>query len=310
MSIRGSTEFLRIFANRDFEVGGSSETLQFKTLHPLNGYYYEFKLCPDSNRLTIIECDVEQNIKVELIPVAEIITIDNDGLWATDLPIGLLQGHSHWLCSERGLVLIRPIPFQDKKIKFLVDLATEYCYRIKRHEQNLPLSRLFDGIGATDQFMEVPLSIRLVLEKFEEKSFIHSIYDHALDRFQLELPRYSLEFYINSDGELQSSQYRGFLLCLCQTWKALPFWSQYLIIENAELRSKKILAPDGLEVKATEHGYDQIRYILDTDPFIKIPVFVYDFHSVFSNCLGATSLESRLNLAIIFVAAGTDCPGI
>jgi hypothetical protein len=251
---------------------------------------------------------MDRNIEAELIPVSDIATSGaNTGIWSTDLPTRLIDGHSHWVCRDSRLVLIRQIPFADKSVEFLVVLSTGDCYRVPNHERLIPLPSIFKKVGSMDQVMAAPQSIQYLLKKIEDERFIHALYDHVNERLQFELPRYALEFFINSEGELQSAQYRDYTLSICQQWKGLPLWNQYLLIENE--RSKKILAPNGVEIQVSHQTHNQARCALPIGSFEDIGLFVYDLHLAFANCLVASSLESRLHLASILIASGTDCPG-
>ncbi|KAG2492072.1 hypothetical protein HYH03_009568 [Edaphochlamys debaryana] len=265
-------QYVRTFGGWSFEVAGGAKAGAASTrqsLRPVNGRLYEFTSGQGIRSLVVTEVDVEREVRLELLDVGE---GHGCGEWGKQLPPRLRELYSHWLCRERGVIVLRPRNFQEHFVHFIMECRSFTrgadsssgpvlydCRRVPLHLQRLHwLDLLSDHrVELTDQLVLLSgCGVRdTVLAKIEDTRFIHcyqpassSQQDGVRPRLLFELPRYGLEFELRSGGELASRDYPGYRLrrrqLLVDTGSyagygsdrvscTLPEFHQYLVLERS-----------------------------------------------------------------------------
>ncbi|KAJ1474778.1 hypothetical protein T484DRAFT_1910816 [Baffinella frigidus] len=114
-SIFEDAAYTRSFGARNFEV--VLENGVFYTVRRVFGCKYQFFTA--GGRLVIREVDPERGIELELLHGTPA------GAWGQQLPERLRTMHSHWYCREAGVVMLRPIPFHERSVHFVLVHAGE-----------------------------------------------------------------------------------------------------------------------------------------------------------------------------------------
>ncbi|GIL75394.1 hypothetical protein Vretifemale_5196 [Volvox reticuliferus] len=346
--VTGHPLYRRTFGEWNFQVAfaGEGQAGAMEGLRLINGRRYRF-LLGSGGRLVISEVDPECRVQLELLDPG---TDRQCGQWGATLPPRLREMHSHWLCRDRGVVVLRPICFLEHDIHFIVqcasmpttfpckalggataaswDLHSYDCHRVPHHLQ----SRHWTELLQPDLLPQLPDRLVLLsgsavldnlLTKFEDARFIHAFTSHTdPGLLRLELPRFSLEFELRSDGEVRSRDYSGYRLhhrqllvselssgVVCYT---LPEFRRYLVLERipgtgAVQGNRRadvlVLVPAGSVVAAGQLPDVQVSDISDAS----LEAHCYEVHGRFRH-LCASSIPARLQLAALYAATGTLLP--
>jgi hypothetical protein len=318
-SITSSGLYKRTFRDHNFDVFEKDGTLE--TTRLINDRTYSFS---DSNgRVVISEHDTSTSTTLELMDGTH---SGVDG-WGRCLPLRLAQMHSHWLCRERDVLVLRPPHFDDFDVHFILKsscpglaAAAERtregrslwkCYRVpsqRRREHWLDLlghTADFDELTVIDPEISVVLPI---LQKFEDMQFIH-YYLRDAGKVVLEFPRYGLEFDLEPDGRLHSRNFEGFFLRGNQRFlDTLYGFEQYLILEaEASHKQSKVLIPSGQVVKNDEG----IRISVAEACYADLKYHVYEIHhrlNTIDPLAGKKAIEARLQLACLHAASPSCLP--
>ncbi|GLI61982.1 hypothetical protein VaNZ11_004548, partial [Volvox africanus] len=217
-----------------FTGGGQAGVME--GLQLINGRRYKFVL-GSGGRLVISEVDPEHNVELELLDAE---TDGQCGQWSAELPPRLRRMHSHWLCRDRRVVVLRPISFLHHDIHFIVQCtaiqstdprralgdATDAswgphkydCRRVPHYLQSRHWTELLQPHvlpQLPDRLVRLSGSavLDILLAKFEDVRFIHVFASNADPGvLRLELPRFRLEFEMRSNGDVRSRDYRGYRL--------------------------------------------------------------------------------------------------
>lgn len=224
-----------------------------QTISPVLGRFYDYYLKPGENgsdldQLIVTETDFQHdNLALELLDAG-----DNSACsgWGDALPLRLRELHSHWLCRERGAIVVRPLTFRERDTSFIITYTDEGSIETDASPDDDDAAEDGDaqGSGVVYDCRRIPSQLRsihwtlllgpnlheladqlvllegcaitAVLSKFEEPRFIHTHRPLATPGdFQrgscllFELPRYNLEFELSSlDGAIRSRNYAGYRL--------------------------------------------------------------------------------------------------
>ncbi|KAG2494611.1 hypothetical protein HYH03_007376 [Edaphochlamys debaryana] len=182
--------YVRTFGGWSFEVAGGAEAGAASTRHslrPMNGRLYEFTSGQGGQSLAVTEVDVERRVRLELLDVGE---GHGCGEWGKQLPPRLRELYSHWLCRERGVIVLRPPNFQEHDVHFVIECRTSTssaasssgpvaydCRRVPPHLQGLHWLDLLSDHRAEliDQLVLLSgCAVRnTILAKLEDTNFIH-----------------------------------------------------------------------------------------------------------------------------------------
>ncbi|GIL51276.1 hypothetical protein Vafri_7116, partial [Volvox africanus] len=105
--VTGHPLYRRTFGEWNFQVTftGEGQAGVMEGLRLINGRRYRFVL-GSGGRLVISEVDPERRVELELLDAG---TDGQCGQWGAELPPRLRGMQSHWLCRDRGVVVLRSI---------------------------------------------------------------------------------------------------------------------------------------------------------------------------------------------------------
>eukprot|EP01080_Neovahlkampfia_damariscottae_P011886 gene11886-5213_t len=285
--------YIRCFGNRDFEVvrniGGSSTTRWICD----DKYLYEFIL--HQNQLFIKEIDTESE-ENSLILVDYFQRLE----WDKQLPVRLLEMHSHWYNPKMNILVLRNIEFNQRVPQFIIDFNESKCFIVK---QNSIISQLhFTEIHKKRKEMNQIIKLKntnvlKVLEKFEDPSYIHLILNHK-SKIQIHFTRFHLTFTLE-ENKLISEEHRGFHLHHAQNLSdSLMFFDQYLVLKNEKMNETKLLVPNGNVI--SKKNRIKIEFSEKLDAHIEHHVLN---QMNFSNTFKSLDISSRLQWAAILTAS-------
>ena len=311
--------YKRSFKDRNFETCSSGNSL--RTMRPSHGFYYSFCLDSlDNSTLTVTEEDPKNDSELVLL---DSCCLPNEGSWGYDLPIILKENYSHWYCRKNKVVLFRGLKFFDRDADFILRLTGNqwHCYRIPSHSRMEIWQKYLQGEIALqrsfDQLIKLQAPLMEVLEKFENRKYIHCYKSpnekiEQIGKIGYHYPRFDLEFFFdpNSTSNPQikflSRDYAGYHLSSEQQFSdTLLGFQRYLVLEHNE-RGKndtKVIIPHGNVVRDCEGVTVQTENRSES----KLKVYTYDLHPRFG-CLAATSIQARIHLADLYAACSTLVP--
>ncbi|GLC47559.1 hypothetical protein PLESTB_000001100 [Pleodorina starrii] len=222
--------YRRTFGDWNFDVALATDGVM-RSLRPVEGRMYDFEVSADGQRLAIVENDPRDGTRLELLDVGP---DSSCGLWGAELPLSLRLLYSHWLCRERGVLVLRPRDFQQHDVHYVIRCSASSssvpaaaanatttavrscefdCRRVPPHLRPQRWSQLLSEAHRAD------LPDRLVLlsgstvkdkllAKIEHPDFIHAYVSDGMvtathgpaaantngPLLLLELPRFGLEF--------------------------------------------------------------------------------------------------------------------
>jgi len=303
--------FLRSFKDCDFEVCESSDPAGFKiTKRAIAGRYYLFRL--RESQLQVREHGEDQ---------FELLDGTKNGIstWGKSLPIRLQKMHSHWYCSKRNMIILRPKLFTDRTIQFIFIWQNSWtCYEVPEHLQNLSLNELINNLSEMDRLYQpkgILDKVVNILSKFEISSCIHTLLTREPNpKVKISLPRYEMQYLLDNFRNvwkftsLKHGYNEFFLNPTQQVDYTLFGFSQYLVLSNFDCSQTEILVPEG---PVSLEGYTT------TSPRIKIAgdesykatrkLCQYSVHHRFGT-LNASDVPHRLMLANLYAATSTFLP--
>ena len=295
-------QYIRTFNGNKFEICVSKGV--FTTTMPINGFIYTFELYED--QLTIREIDSKTKAHLQLL--------QPQGTWSKELPVRLIEMHSHWYCSQKNIIFLRDKTFRHRNIYFAIqnDANKELwtCFIIPLHLHENVWDKLCDESLNLKECYELITDNELatIFEKFEDTKFIH-IYLSKEGTKIIDLPRFKLKFqWRKSFTVIESLDYTSYVVCPCQQLDdTLIGFQRYLLLEgNTDgYTHTKVIIPAGKVTKCQDGidvvGVDKCDYDWS--------VYSYDIHPRLK-CLQATSIGSRLQLAELYAATSSLLPEI
>ncbi|KAI8827365.1 hypothetical protein BJ741DRAFT_556087 [Chytriomyces cf. hyalinus JEL632] len=305
-SILNHALYQKHFGVRDFQIQPVGPS--FMTVDLLNGCFYDFAL-NDSN-LVILERNVVEKTTLQLVDFSVM-------KWWANLPVRLREMHSHWFCSDRRALCMRPIDVTCKAISFIAlwknpELSESSSLRkdnigvfaIGIHDSELTFETLLMRTHAMDQFVHLEgQDICNAVSRLEEPAFVHTLLSPK-NEVIISLPRFRLSFTQSSESfQWMSQQHKGYRLRSNQRLDnaALPFFKQYLILENPHSKNTQIMLPMGRLAK-TEDGFTEIVLSKASNAILKAAS--YELHPI-TKLLKCASISNRLLLAAILSTSGT-----
>ncbi|KAI9190530.1 uncharacterized protein BJ171DRAFT_482966, partial [Polychytrium aggregatum] len=316
--------YRRSFGNRDFEVGVDATGQVYRSVRTVHGRFYAFELMHTGVAIYEIKPDrccegpaVEANGSAEWIArraainappadqVLQLIDPSASRSWTTTLPVRMLSGHSFWRHRESDSVLARGVPFEDRNVSFLA--KPEGCFVVPRHDKAKPLAELLELHTAFDRLISPPANVLHTLAKFEDPKFIHGHISPDHQTIRIIMPRPGVSFTLRDDV-LVSDAYKGYKLAEQQQFGDLiPSFQQYLVLERMAKygvgpRYKWIVPLGAVCIEG-----DVVRIQVVDKSLGTINCTDFDEHHRFG-LLQASTINSRIQLAAIFAAAGTALP--
>ncbi|CAM9849170.1 unnamed protein product [Discosporangium mesarthrocarpum] len=285
----------------------------------IQGCFYEFFIHDDGDLVIHEEDTTRGGVRLQLLK--------NDGDWAKDLPMMLRDMHSHWLCRDLDVVVLRPVGFQQRETDFVIRLAASgeaTCVRIPAHRR---LKHWLDLLPSSDSNKLVLVKgehrVLQVLSKFESPAAGPEALVHAYIRpsggLVFDMPRFGLEFELDwpqrGDREqegIRSSNFRDYRLAGCQQLLepyTLCEFTRYLVLEPIkEGQPVKVIVPHGKVVAGrSAEPLVHVESAWGGDINAKLDVFQYQEHKRWKR-LTADCISSRLQLAALYAATGTLLP--
>ncbi|KAL6705011.1 hypothetical protein ACN47E_007414 [Coniothyrium glycines] len=188
------------------------------------------------------------------------------GIYASDLPMTLIENSYHWLNIYTGVMEIRreDIWFSKMNNWWVIGLGSLVPKAVRRHltpdETRLlePTSNLARRIAA-------------VFKNFEDPQQIMS-YMSINGKVSTELRRYELSFFINDDGLLQSARLQAVITQSQDigTWYGLR--SKIVVQSSANRRQKSVLIPLGPISLSNEGSHVSINIGYDEGLYLRYTV--------------------------------------
>ncbi|KAI8839984.1 hypothetical protein BJ741DRAFT_677323 [Chytriomyces cf. hyalinus JEL632] len=310
-SILNHVLYRKHFGNRDFQIQPVGPS--FMTVDPLNGCFYKFTL--NENNLIVHELSRTKESTLQLLDFS--VT-----KWWAELPVRLMEMHSHWFCPDRRALCMRPIDVTKKAISFVAFWKDPHAswknprqvtssrkenngfFAVGIHDSNLRFETLLMRTQAMDQFIHLEgQDICTAISRLEEPAFVHTLLSPK-NEVVISLPRFKLSFsQSGTNFQWISQQHKGFRLRSNQRFDnaALPFFKQYLILENPQLKKTQILLPMGRLAKMQD-GFTEIVLSKASNAILKAAT--YELHPI-TKMLRCSSISDRLLLAAIVSTSGT-----
>ena len=208
-------------------------------------------------------------IRAQCNQTGDILELIPSRILQEDLPPALVNDHVHWLNLSTKIIEIRPLPqlWEESSENWRIDCASGQYRMYKGREALVDIrsptwemvSKCFQCLnGAVDNLdMENTQHNDLLITM----SSINSPRSAQVPRLSVTLPRYSLSFYVNEWGELESRDFKDMVYDENQCIGAL-FGSENLLVLRQrthlvqELMPRRVLTPNG---PPGEHGVDSFR---------------------------------------------------
>ncbi|KAJ8076100.1 hypothetical protein PM082_022085 [Marasmius tenuissimus] len=179
--------YVRIFGKTIFNVippGNSEPSADFATKDSVNGYQIFFTL-PSPDNLVIQAKSVETQQQFQLIPHT---------LFEGDLPTTMVENFTHWLSLQDSIIELRPSTniWVPSRTNWQIDIGQRQMWK------NPPTG----GVRLVDVRSKTARMIASRLSCLEQIDFIIVTYSSTAGETLVELPRYRLDFQLNSQGKL------------------------------------------------------------------------------------------------------------
>ncbi|CAM9355098.1 unnamed protein product [Chrysoparadoxa australica] len=324
--------YKRVFGNVNFEVKSSSEAIH-TTLKPVaGGCRYEFYLNSEGD-LRVIELGIGEEE-----PYLELLLWGAE--WDKQLPVRLREMHSAWVCRKRGVVLLRPLSFLDRKVQFVISLISKdgeqqamgECFRVPRELQSKNWPGLVTSTARTEQgelsdMLVLPTEggyldqFVAVLSKLEEPALVHCFFIFCKDSkkvmLRLELPRYEgIEFELQGGSLVCPNHFFGHKLKSCQQMEGeLPGFKRYLILQGLQGAEELLLIPSSSQEEAKRHApatvthatFEPVDLNISQRCDAVLSVLAFGLHARWGD-VRAPDIESRLQLASLYAATSSLLP--
>eukprot|EP00798_Chlamydomonas_sp_ICE-L_P027658 gene27658-7296_t len=165
-----------------------------RTLKPVKGHMYSFSMVGGTLVVTEEVAGQGHQTSLELLDVGDVDTAPCEP-WGAELPVRIRQLHSHWLCRDQNIIVVRPVSFLGHSTQFLiccdsgsmnsneshhggVERLCYSCLRIPLHLMQRPWPSLLTEHRAelTDELVlaqQSSLGLH-ILAKIEASKFIHT----------------------------------------------------------------------------------------------------------------------------------------
>eukprot|EP00956_Cyclotella_meneghiniana_P007278 scaffold9913_cov36-Cyclotella_meneghiniana.AAC.17 len=304
--------YVRSFGERQFEVVMKEGFLE--TCCPAFDRFYKFSLGSDD--LKIYEFKQDDSEFMELLDVN-----NSKFNWSIDIPPRLTNMHSHWLCRDKHLIVLRGIGFRERNISYIVKIVPPH-----HHIFESQTTKVKGAVKCVDTYRDGRSNLQTVikdsdrmdtlilhqsptldiLSKFEAKEFIHTLVEPSNNKMKFYFPRFQLTLEL-CQGVLKCQEITGYQLSNCvQTSDTLRGISRYLLLEKTTCSGHKMMVfPEGL-VEIMSTGIVDIRVATDCDA--ELLWYQYEFHPRFQFLETKQSRSSRLQLAALHLATSSILP--
>ena len=202
--------------------------------------------------------------------------------------------HSHWLCRDKHLIVLRGIGFRERNISYIVKIVPPH-----HHIFESQTTKVKGAVKCVDTYRDGRSNLQTVikdsdrmdtlilhqsptldiLSKFEAKEFIHTLVEPSNNKMKFYFPRFQLTLEL-CQGVLKCQEITGYQLSNCvQTSDTLRGISRYLLLEKTTCSGHKMMVfPAGL-VERMSTGIVDIRVATGYDA--ELLWYQYEFHPRF-----------------------------
>ncbi|KAL0573927.1 hypothetical protein V5O48_008024 [Marasmius crinis-equi] len=244
----------------------------------------------------------EKEVVIRAIRDEQILEIIPHHYFQGDLPVGLVENHTHWLDLSNGEIEIRPLRslWESSSAHWVIQFLQTPRVCVNTTHALIDInSRSFEMVAAT-------------LQPFEHPNFLLMSCSRDFDPFTLlvELPRYRLAFFRNSSQNLESRNFPGMVIDHAdQSVGALVGLHNRLVLRpndpNLVGVRRKVLVPYGT-ITVSDYLDDHISVTIDTGKVDVVRFADYTIDSDQGCLMGTTSLRSRLYL-VYLLALTSHC---
>ncbi|KAI9996141.1 hypothetical protein PInf_013524 [Phytophthora infestans] len=233
-NIRVHERFQSLFGRCNFEVNTVNGLFQTESLYC--GRLYEFGY-HESEELFVQELIVDsRNIsgRFQLCSTGWVASFCNH------FPRRLRDLYSHWYWVERDCVLFRPKEAKNREVFFIASFDEHNslrCYQVPFSDTKLTYEYIVTHLKDYDCLVQKddPIGeVLRVLTKLEDERFLHPL-KSPKDTLKIDLPRFKLQFVLDTDMRFASVEHKGYFLASSQQFDDfLPRFSRYLVLELSD----------------------------------------------------------------------------
>ncbi|EEY58354.1 uncharacterized protein PITG_01010 [Phytophthora infestans T30-4] len=308
-NIRVHERFQSLFGRCNFEVNTVNGLFQTESLYC--GRLYEFGY-HESEELFVQELIVDsRNIsgRFQLCSTGWVASFCNH------FPRRLRDLYSHWYWVERDCVLFRPKEAKNREVFFVASFDEHNslrCYQVPFSDTKLTYEYIVTHLKDYDCLVQKddPIGeVLRVLTKLEDERFLHPL-KSPKDTLKIDLPRFKLQFVLDTDMRFASVEHKGYFLASSQQFDDfLPRFSRYLVLELSDKADitrpeVRILLPVGSVVETSDGMVD---ISLPFEPDSRVDTVCYDVHRRLRT-FETETISARLQLAAVCIRAGTNVP--
>ncbi|KAF2836054.1 hypothetical protein M501DRAFT_1026273 [Patellaria atrata CBS 101060] len=247
--------------------------------HPIEGHKVHFGLDHGTLFIRAEKC-------------TQILELIDDRRLSYNLPKSFTKGYFHWIDIETKTIHLRLLqsPWDDtpwsltlEDEKYVLTSGTKILLNPKS---------------------DIASDLCEIFSNIEEKKLIN-VYTNAQGRLEVELPRYDLNFFINSNGELESPEY-GSVVASSQTLPTLHGVESKLILQESNNRNQGgktlVLVPYGdVETSISKEPSDHTLVTIHNKDALKVRYFVFQVDT--NLCKLQTPPELLAALFLIYLHA-------
>ena len=321
--------YVRVFGARcNFDVAELRPGVWQTTKLVLGRCIYRFSMAGDQTQVLLVEEEHQNSGKV-----LELLDGTKTQVWAGDLSVRDRTICSHWLCrdySDSGggqAIVIRDIDFRSTDVHYILlrdpgrDRWTSHVVPERLRKQcrdgSLWWTDLYRERNDMERFVvlkddKCPASSLLrVLEKFEDKQFIHAHEIPASGAIILVMPRYGLRFKLE-DAYISSLDFLGYHLEPCQMLDdTLPGFHRYLVLKRTRLDGpesrpgplNELIVQMGTPYRSSD-GDEDVKIVGSSECDATRLFVSYDVHQRL-RYFDASNTAARLHLAALYAATGS-----
>ena len=226
-----------------------------------------------------------------------------------DLPTAFVHGHVHWLNLSTLVIEIRPLEkiWEHSLDNWRIECATGQYRMYKGRECLVDVhSPTWEMVSRRLKPLDTPENLIITTVSFDTPQ-------SSPVQLSVALPRYSLSFFINEDGELESRDFKDMVYDENQCIGTLFGLENQLVLRanvqvEDELVHKRVIIPEGHSSRARHSHQSPFAKIDDIPPSPQQPVTYHTYRvDTDLGCLaGYTNWRNKLYLAQLHVKTSVD----
>lgn len=274
-----------LFGRLDLEVMPSTlPGMQFSAKHDHAGYAVHLNIRPTLDALHLNSKD----LRVRAVKDGRTYDLVPSWVLQGEFPVHFTAGFVHWYDAQDGDVEFRPVgdPWNSSldNWRLIRDLGQDRWRLVKGSLSLISLSSKTSRV------------INEILSPLETPAYVHIIRQRSLSKVEIELPRLSLAFSLESGTSLlQSKQFRGLAVDAEQSLETLVGLQSKLILRNKGTGRRLLIAPEGRS--SYQRAGDHIRIIIHHEAAAKAHAYPVD--DQLGRLLDNGTLQSKLWLCYL-----------